>query len=179
MPSLGHVAVGLAAGRFHAGRGRPRLAPTLALTALSMFPDVDVLARSFGAGRGSPLLHRGALHSLPVAALVAIALVLVTGGLGTSRLRAAAIAVAVAASHAILDAFTHGGAGVMFLWPFTAHRFVAPWHLLPAAPMGLRFASARGLDVMLREAVLFAPLLVYAAWPRAAGKLGAERPYPQ
>jgi hypothetical protein len=43
--------------------------------------------------------------------------------------------------------------------------------------MGLRFASARGFEVMLLEAVLFAPLLLYAAWPRASDGLGEpERP---
>lgn len=167
MPSLGHVAVGLAAGRLHAGPDRPRLAPTLAFTALSMFPDLDVLARSLGAVRGSPWLHRGALHSLLVAAVAGIAVASLSGGLGRSRSRTAALAALVAASHGVLDAFTVGGAGIMLLWPLSLERFLAPWHLLPAAPIGLRVASARGLEVLAREAIGFSPLLVYALWPRA------------
>lgn len=180
MPSLGHVAVGLAAGRLHAGPDRPRLAPTLAFTALSMFPDLDVLARAFGAGRGSPWLHRGALHSLLVAAAGGIAVALLSGGLGRPRARTAAAAALVAASHGLLDTFTRGGAGIMLLWPLSAERFLAPWRPLPAAPMGLSLLSPRGLDVLLLEALWFAPLLAYALWPRTltpgrAGPMPAAR----
>jgi inner membrane protein len=166
MPSLGHVVVGLAAGRLHAGRARPRLAPTLLFTALAAFPDLDVLARRLGAEAGSSWLHRGALHSLLAAAVAGLASALLPGGLGRSRARLAVTAVLVAASHGLLDAFTGGGGGVMFLWPLSAERFLAPWHVLPAAPMGLRFLSARGGAVALRELLLFAPLVLYALWPR-------------
>jgi len=168
MPSLGHVAVGLAAGRLHAGPARPRLAPALAFTALSLFPDLDVLARSFGAARGSPWLHRGALHSLLAAATVGDAVALLAGGLDRSLRLMAGTAVLVAASHGILDAFTGGGGGVMFLWPVSLERFLAPWHVLPAAPIGLRFLSSRGLDVFVLEAIWFSPLLLYTFWPRRA-----------
>jgi inner membrane protein len=133
-----------------------------------MFPDLDVLARSLGAARGSPWLHRGALHSLLVAAGVGIAVTLLSGGLGRSRLRMAAAAALAAASHGVLDAFTGGGAGVMFFWPLSPERFLAAWHVLPAAPIGFRFLSARGLDVLALEAIWFSPLLVYALWPQRA-----------
>lgn len=166
MPSLGHVAVGLAAGRLHAGSDRPRLAPALAFTALSMFPDLDVLARSLGAGRGSPWLHRGALHSLLVATVAGIAVALLSGGLGRTRTRTAAAAALVAASHGLLDTFTRGGAGIMLLWPVSLERFLAPRRVLPAAPIGLDILSARGLDVLALEVMWFAPLLVCALWPR-------------
>lgn len=166
MPSLGHVAVGLAAGRFHAGADRPRLGATLVFTAAAMFPDLDVLARRFGALRGSPWLHRGALHSLAVAFALGVVLALAMGGLGRSRPRMAVTAALAAASHGVLDTFTGGGAGVMLLWPITPERILAPWHVLPAAPIGLRFLSARGLDVLLLEAAWFSPLLLYALLPR-------------
>jgi inner membrane protein len=175
MPSLGHVAVGLAAGRLHAGPARPRAVPALVFTALAMFPDLDVLARQLGAPRGSPWLHRGALHSLVTAIAAGIFAALLAGGLGRTRWRLAATAVLVAASHGILDAFTHGGRGPMLLWPFDAGRFLAPWPILPAAPMGLRFLSARGVEVLLREAVLFSPLLLYALWPAARARSLAIR----
>ncbi len=165
MPSLGHVAVGLAGGRFHAGATRSRVAPSLAFTALALFPDLDVLAQQLGAGRGSAWLHRGALHSLIVATAVGLAATLVTGGLGRTRWRMAATAVLVAASHGVLDAFTYGGRGVMLLWPLADTLYRAPWHLLPAAPIGLRLVSARGVALLLQEAVLFSPLLLYALWP--------------
>ncbi len=141
----------------------------LVFTAAAMFPDLDVLARRFGALPGSPWLHRGALHSLAVALAVGIAIALGVGGLGRSRLRMAMTATFAAASHGVLDTFTGGGAGAMLLWPLTSQRFLAPWHVLPAAPLGLRFLSARGLDVLLLEAAWFAPLLVYALLPRRIG----------
>jgi inner membrane protein len=166
VPSLGHVAVGLAAARLHAGASRPRLAPAVVLTALACFPDLDVVARQLGALRGSPWLHRGALHSVAIAVASGIAVALLAGGLGRSRWRMAATAALVAASHGALDAFTRGGGGVMFLWPSSAERFLAPWHLLPAAPIGFRLVSERGFALVLREAILFSPFLLYALWPR-------------
>ncbi len=176
MPSLGHVAVGLAAGRLHSCAGRNRLAPTLVFTALASFPDLDVLARSLGALRGSHWLHRGALHSLFIAVASGLVVASIAGGLGRSRWRMAATAVLVAASHGVLDSFTGGGGGVMFLWPWSAARFLAPWHVLAAAPIGLRLVSERGLAVLLREAVWFSPLLLYAFWPPE--KLSRPEPSP-
>ncbi len=168
MPSLGHVAVGLAAARLHSAAGRQRLVPAMAFSALALFPDLDVLARRFGAVRGSPWLHRGALHSLLVAAAAGIVAALVAGAFGRSRLRTAAVAVLVAASHGVLDAFTYGGGGVMFLWPSSVARCLAPWNLFSAAPIGLGIVSEHGLTILLREAVWFSPLLVYALWPPAS-----------
>ncbi|HET9555415.1 MAG TPA: metal-dependent hydrolase [Anaeromyxobacteraceae bacterium] len=165
MPSIGHVVVGLAAGKLHAGAERPRLGPTLYFTALATFPDADVLARTLGAQAGSPWLHRGALHSLLAAAVVALGSALLLDGLGRSVSRLAATALVVAASHGALDAFTGGGGGVMFLWPWSTERFLAPWHLVPAAPMGAHLLSIRGAAVMLRELALLSPLVLYAVWP--------------
>lgn len=175
MPSFGHVAVGLAAGRFQAKDGR-RLRPTLILTALATFPDLDVITWFAGAGRYSIWWHRGALHSLAAAALAAL-----VGALLLDRGRrfpaALLVCLAAAASHGLLDTMTHGGSGVMLLWPFSDARFLAPWHPLPAAPIGLRIFSPRGLELMAGEAVLFAPLLVYALWPRRSGiQRAIERP---
>jgi len=178
MPSLGHVAVGLAAGRLHAGAAGPRLAASAAFTLLAVLPDVDVLARALGAGRGSPWLHRGALHSLAFAAAAGALAALLLGGLGRSRRRMLLTAVAVAASHGLLDAFTRGGAGPMLLWPVSTERLLAPWPLLPAAPMGLRFLGARGLEIALQEAVLFAPLIVYALLPRGRAATVAREARP-
>jgi inner membrane protein len=172
MPSLGHVAVGVAAGRLHAGAAGPRARATLVLTALATFPDVDVLARRLGVMRGSAWLHRGASHSLLVAAVAGIAAAVIMGGLGRSRWRMAVTGVLVAASHGILDAFTSGGAGIMLLWPVSEARFLAPWDLtpgwdvMPAAPMMLRLVSPRGVAVLAREAIVFSPLILYALWPR-------------
>lgn len=70
------------------------------------------------------------------------------------------------ASHGLLDAMTDGGLGIALFWPFTPERYFAPWRPLPVAPIGARLVSARGLRVMLTELVQFAPVFVYALWPR-------------
>jgi inner membrane protein len=164
MASFGHVAVGLAAGRFQA-RGGGRLRSVLVLTALSMFPDADVVTWWMGIGRHSIWLHRGALHSLVVSVVAAVA-----GALLLDRRRgfggAFLTCLATAVSHPLLDTVTHGGSGVMLFWPLSDARFLAPWHPLPAAPIGLRLLSPHGLGLLAREALLFAPLVLYALWPR-------------
>ena len=166
MPSVGHVIVGLAVARLHAGPAPLRPAPAAALVALAMAPDVDFLARGLVAA-GSPWLHRGALHSLPVCLLAAAAVALAwprdpPGG----RRRLFLAGALAAASHPLLDAVTWGGAGVMFLWPIDQARYLAPLHLLSAAPMGLGLLSPHGLSLLRLEALVFSPLLAYALWPR-------------
>jgi inner membrane protein len=178
MPSIGHVAVGIAAGRWRAGHGEAgaggwaRLRCTAAYALLATFPDADAFARKLGAVPGSVWLHRGALHALPVAlaAAVLVSLVLERGRLRAGPLLAA---FAAAASHGLLDTFTHGGAGVMLLWPFSHVRWLAPWTPVPASPMGARLLSARGLAVMAEELALFVPLVAYALWPLRRGRSGA------
>lgn len=171
MPSIGHVAVGLAAGRLQAGDG-PRVRTTLVMTALATFPDLDVLGWFAGVGHHSAWAHRGALHSLLVAALAAA----VASPL-LARPRGAwpgfLLGFAAAASHGLLDTVTHGGSGVMLLWPFTPARFLAPWHPLPAAPIGLAVLS-RGLALMAAEAMVFSPFLVYALWPRRSPRAASR-----
>ena len=57
----------------------------------------------------------------------------------------------VTASHGLLDALTDGGRGIALLAPFSAERFYFPWRPIHVSPIGLRFFSARGLDVALSE----------------------------
>jgi inner membrane protein len=172
MASLGHLVVGMAGGRLQAGDG-PRLRPMLAFAALAMFPDLDGGARLAGAGAGSVWLHRGALHSLVLSAAAAALVALVLPG-RRGRAFTFAAAFATAASHGLLDIVTHGGSGVMLLWPLTAQRFLAGWSPLAAAPMGLRLLSPRGISLMAREALLFSPLLIYALWPRRGAASSAR-----
>ncbi|MGC3997110.1 MAG: metal-dependent hydrolase [Anaeromyxobacter sp.] len=173
MPSLGHVAVGLAAGRFHTAGGGPRLRATAVFTALAVWPDLDFKARALGAAAGSPWLHRGASHSLLAAAAAALVATALAGGMGQPRVRTFLTALAAAASHGLLDALTRGAAGPMLLWPFTDARFLAPLALVPASPFLPRLLSARGLSVLLREALVFLPLLAYGLWPRRRPALSA------
>ncbi len=175
VPSVGHVAVGLAAGRAYAVGGTSRRAVTATFVALATFPDADVAARCLGAAAGSEWLHRGALHSLAAAVAAGIAAALAAGGLGRPRWAMAIAGALVAATHGLLDTLTRGSAGVMLLWPASAARLTA-WRLMPAAPIGVRIFSARGADVILGELLWFAPLLAYALWPRGRAGDPGRRP---
>lgn len=169
MASLGHIAVGMAAGRWWSP-SRPSRA-MLGLSVLSMLPDADVIGMACGVPYGAPWGHRGATHSL----VMAVALGLTFAWFArrtTARPIAAAllVAIAVAASHGLLDAMTDGGRGIALLWPATTHRYFLPWRPIPVAPIGVGFLSGEGLAVAAWEAVVFLPLFVVALWPR--GKVG-------
>ncbi len=170
MPGLGHLAVGLAAGRFHAPRSAsPR---TLALAmgafaALSAWPDLDVAAFALGIPYDAPFGHRGALHSLPVALIAGLAFGALGRLFGQPWLRTTLLACLVAASHGLLDTLTDGGEGIAVWWPWSAERLFAPWQPIPVAPiLPTVWLSRWGARVVLTELAMFAPLLVFAFWPR-------------
>jgi len=145
MASLGHVAVGMAAGRIWNRLQRPRgeQATTVALarsmvafTALSLAPDLDVIAFRFGIPYGAPWGHRGAAHSICIALLLASVAAFATRmqpgfNKGRTRLRLWLLCAAVAISHGLLDALTDGGLGIALLWPFSNARYFAPWTPIP------------------------------------------------
>lgn len=159
MASILHVAVGLAAGRLHAGR--PKLLPALAFSALSMLPDADVLMFKLGYAYRHPLGHRGASHSIVFALACGLLALAFTRG----AWKTAGLVALVVLSHPLLDALTDGGLGVGLLWPFSTERFFAPWRPIPVAPLGWGFLSPWGLKVALAEALPSLPLVLYALWP--------------
>ena len=64
MASIGHIAVGMAAGRyFGADRRRARDA-AIVFSVLSLAPDADAIGFHFGVQYADPFGHRGASHSL-------------------------------------------------------------------------------------------------------------------
>ena len=134
---------------------------------LSILPDGDIVGRLFGISLDAAWGHRGATHSLAFALGTAAAVALAARWSRVPPFRTALLAFAVVASHGLLDAMTNGGRGSALLWPLDATRYFAPWRPIPVAPLGLRFFSEAGLAVALRELVLFAPVFVYALWPRA------------
>jgi inner membrane protein len=174
MASLGHVAIGLAAGRAYFSHGRVRDDERVSLgramfafSVVSLFPDADVLAFPLGIPYGAPFGHRGASHSLAAALLVAI----VVGIAWRFDRRAGPRRVAiftgiVMATHGILDAMTDGGRGIALLFPFTTERFFLPWRPIPVAPIGIGLLSHEGLHVLTVELFAFLPLLLYALMPR-------------
>jgi inner membrane protein len=98
----------------------------IAGVAVSVIPDLDVLAFRYGISYASNFGHRGFSHSL----LFAVVLALLGAGaiqyFQTSFGRVFVFLFLAAASHGILDAFTNGGLGIAFLWPFTPERYFAP-----------------------------------------------------
>ena len=154
MPTVfAHAAVPLAVG---GGLG-PGLVSRRLLAAgvvVSALPDLDVVTLHWGLPYAAGLGHRGFSHSLLVAALVAL-----VGGSARRALRsgfagAAAFLFIAMASHGALDAFTDGGFGVAFLWPWSLERFFAPapWRVIEVSPIGLAAFLSRAGDVLASEA---------------------------
>lgn len=168
MASLGHIAVGMAAGRALTPRGQNPTRAMLALSALSMWPDVDVIGFRFGVDYGDPFGHRGATHSSVVALAIGLSIYLaLRWRRSKTPEKTALVATLVALSHGWLDTMTHGGGlGVALLWPFSNHRFWAPFRPIPIAPIGLELFTQHGIAVMIAESILFTPFWIYALWPR-------------
>jgi inner membrane protein len=169
MASVGHIAVGMAAARLHRRGQRTRWTLFTSMTlwsSLSLLPDADVIGFRFGVAYAQPWGHRGATHSLIFCLALAIALGALAPLFGSSVLRTLLVASVVLVSHPLLDTLTDGGLGCALLWPFDAQRYFAPWNPIPVAPIGRAIFSRVGLFVMLTELALFAPLFVYALWPR-------------
>lgn len=169
MASIGHVALALVARRVHERAARPRGSPLASVafwSALSLLPDLDVIAFALGIPYSAPWGHRGATHSLAFAALVGGAAALLARAARVPVARTGLLVALVVASHGLADALTDGGLGSALLWPFSNQRFFAPWTPIPVAPIGLDFFSEVGLRVAAVELVLFAPLFLYGLWPR-------------
>ncbi|OFU92998.1 MULTISPECIES: metal-dependent hydrolase [Stenotrophomonas] len=164
MPSIiTHAAVPLALW-CAADRGRipPRLLAAGVIAA--MLPDADVLAFALHIPYADAFGHRGASHSLLFAGVLA-ALAAVLAFFGSRRpwsagvcqprlastVQAAVFVFVCAASHPLLDAMTSGGLGVALAWPWSEHRFFAPWRPIRVSPFAPQFFSPRGVATLLSE----------------------------
>lgn len=172
MASIGHVAVGLAAGRWYTGNAQRHGTPVrlhramLAFTVLSMLPDIDVIGFRLGVRYADAWGHRGASHSLVFAAVLGLICAWMAARDGHRFKTVAWLSTAVLASHGILDGFTDGGLGAALWWPVSEARVFWPVNPLPVAPIGRGMLSERGLYVILVEGAYFLPMLLYALWPR-------------
>jgi len=166
--SLGHIAVGMAAGRGWSERaGTSPWRAMVGFATLSMSPDIDVVGMALGVPYGAPWGHRGATHALLTAIVAGTAVATLARRRGERWLPRVALACVTLASHGLLDAMTDGGMGIALLWPFTTHRFFLPWRPIPVAPIGMGILTGSGLTVMAWEALVFLPFFAYALWPRA------------
>ncbi|WP_367381383.1 metal-dependent hydrolase [Stenotrophomonas cyclobalanopsidis] len=167
MPSIiTHAAVPLA---LWCAADRGRIPPRLLAAGVigAMLPDADVLAFALHIPYADAFGHRGASHSLLFAGvLAALAAVLAFFGSRrpwsavlrqprlastTSTVQAAVFVFVCAASHPLLDAMTSGGLGVALAWPWSEHRFFAPWRPIRVSPFAPQFFSARGVATLLSE----------------------------
>jgi len=165
--------IGTAAGRRAIS---PRLLAAGAVAA--MLPDADVLAFKFGIAYADAFGHRGATHSIALALALAALAACAWRLLRTTPGRAFVFVGLAALSHPLLDALTDGGLGVALAWPFSADRFFFPSRPVEVSPIGARFFSARGLDVLASEACwVWLPCALAALAIRAARRT-ARRPAP-
>lgn len=171
---MSHTAVPLTLA-FVLGRGAVSGRLLLAGVAASVVPDLDVLSFRLGLGYGEALGHRGATHSLLFAVLAAGGAAWGWRTLRTTFTRAFLFVLVATASHGILDAFTDGGLGVAFLWPWSGERYFAPIRMIEVSPLSLRrFVSARGVQVLASELIwVWAPCGLVAGLVLAARKIPA------
>jgi inner membrane protein len=79
---------------------------------------------------------------------------------------------AATASHGVFDAFTTGGLGVAFFWPFSPTRYFAPVRMIQVAPLTVaRLLSHRGAVVLASELLwvwlpctVFVVVLAFSRW---------------
>jgi len=118
----------------------------------SMLPDLDVLAFRLGIPYAAEFGHRGFTHSPLLALLFAVIGASQARHLQSTPKRTFWFLFAAMASHGILDAFTNGGMGIAFLWPFSDARFFAPFRPIQVSPIGLHhLLSWHGLAVLRSE----------------------------
>lgn len=136
-------------------------------------PDLDVITYALEIRANEPLGHRGLVHSLAVALVVAFLGALAVGrGLAKKSpefRRIFLFLFAATAAHGLLDALTHGEVGVALFAPFSSIRVASPWKLLPACPVGLtEYLSYFGLLTLANETLFaIAPVALAVSLVRA------------
>ncbi len=177
MPTIiSHAFVGAASSRLLLSPSTP----VLVLASLcALLPDADVISFKLGISYGADFGHRGFSHSVLFAVLIG-ALV----GWGMHRfsqqpkngwIKWAAFFSLVTLSHSVLDAFTDGGLGVAFLWPFDHARYFAPFRPIKVAPIALsRFFSSSVVPVLVSELIwVWLPmtvLVLISRWKKGDAK---------
>jgi inner membrane protein len=120
--------------------------------ALSIFPDIDVIAFELGIPYESQWGHRGFTHSLAFAFGIALFAALFKHPLRSHPLAIFCLCFIACSSHALLDAMTNGGLGVALYWPFDHSRVFLPFRPIQVSPIGLaEFFTSRGLNVLSSE----------------------------
>ena len=152
MPTiLTHPAVPLAVG-LGLGAGVIPVRLLIAGVIVSILPDLDVVAFHLGFPYAHDLGHRGATHSLLFAVIIALLGSTANHYFKASITRTFSFLLLAAASHGLLDAFTNGGLGIAFFWPFSSVRYFAPAQVIEVSPLSMsRIFSARMGEVLISE----------------------------
>jgi inner membrane protein len=177
MPTiLTHMAVPLAIGAGLGNRAIPRRLLVAGMLG-SMLPDLDVAGFRLGIEYASDFGHRGFSHSLVFAAMVALLCSIAWRYFHASAGRVFLFMLVSIALHGLLDCLTNGGHGVALLWPFSSHRFFAPFQPIQVSPIGLsRFLSSGGLAVLMSEAIwVWLPCLALGMGIRFASGIPRNR----
>lgn len=166
MPSIGHVAVGLAAGRAAKPDGRYSLRWLLWFVAISCAADLDFVFVALGAPYNSLWGHRGVSHSLGVAVLAGLLTAWVARRWGLSAGWGGLAGFLAYGSHVVLDSLNVGSVGVPWFWPLTPRYYTLPWHPIPSVETARDFLTPAGIPVLAAETLLFAPFWLYALLAR-------------
>jgi inner membrane protein len=175
MPTtFSHAVFATAVGKAYAAEPLP--AGFWILTAgCAMLPDVDAIAFAFGIRYDSLLEHRGLTHSIAFAVLIGFIVgvsVFRTSETKVGRLELIFYFTLITLSHPLLDALTNGGRGVALFAPFSNERYFFPLRPIEVSPIGMRFFSERGLEVITSEVVwVWLPALLVYAITRSYRKL--------
>jgi inner membrane protein len=176
MPTIGHVAVGMALGRVHAdgaGAAAGGWRRVAVVGALALWPDLDMFAHAAGVSHARWYGHRGATHSILAALIAAAVLALWARRDGWAGRYTMVVAALAAVSHCLLDTMSDFGVGPALLWPFSNQRFVSPLRLIPSTTLLARFTTAHGIWITAAEALVSLPLFVYAIRRRSGARMRA------
>lgn len=135
----------------------------------TILPDADVVSFYIGIPYSDPFGHRGFTHSIAFACLVGVLAAAGAHLLKSTARTAFWLVFASTLSHPLLDSLTNGGLGVAWFWPVDSTRYFMPWQPLEVSPIGARFFSERGMQVIVSELVwVIAPLAILALGLRTA-----------
>ena len=174
-----HAFVGLGIGKVFATRRLPVWFWLLA-GFLPIVPDFDVFSLC---AYGSLWGHRGFTHSLCFALGLSLPAVALTFRFLPVRFWPLwGLFFLMVASHGILDAFTDGGFGIPFFWPFYNHRY-GPYGPIHVQDIGFEIPDPRVsrsvrtelLYVWVPTTVLVSLVLIYRC-ARRIGRQPANRP---
>ena len=148
---LSHAVAALAIGACFYQPGTPKRVWVVGARC-SVIPDLDVIGFHFGVAYADIDGHRGLLHSLAFALLLAELAAIAARPLRTTRGCAFVFVLVCAASHGLLDMMTTGGLGVAWFWPFSDARHFLPWQVIKVSPLTFhRLLSPVGRAVMVSE----------------------------